>query len=158
MHTEYLIASIGKIKIGIDCHDILNVYRQALKITPVTNQDPIYIGITSLAGNTLPVIDLRIRARLEPAAAADIHNIITFQTSMTLQLAILVDEIIGMENIDLNNTQKANSNLHNKNYNLNLLFPSIAILKDNSLLHIMDSTYLDKLEPIAEDSGELELF
>jgi chemotaxis signal transduction protein len=158
MNTEYLIASIGKIKIGIECHDIRNVYRQALKITPVSNQDPIYIGITSLAGSTLPVIDLRIRARLEPAAATALHNIITFQTSMTLQLAILVDEIIGMEGINLDNTQKANSNLHNKNYNLNLLFPSVAILKDKSLLHIMDSTYLDKLEPIAEDSGELEMF
>lgn len=31
MNTEYLIALIGKIKIGIDCHDILNVYRQKLK-------------------------------------------------------------------------------------------------------------------------------
>ncbi len=158
MNTEYLIASIGKIKIGIDCHDILNVYRQNLKILPIANQHPIYIGIVSLANKTLPVIDLRKRANLQPNSQAQLQNIITFQTSMTLQLAILVDDIIGMEGINLKNTQKANSNLHNKNYNLNLLFPTIAILKDKSLLHIMDSTYLDKLEPITEDSGELEMF
>lgn len=158
MNTEYLIAQIGKIKIGIDCHDILNVYRQELKIIPISNQDPIYAGITSLAGKTLPVIDLRKRAHLQPTAEAGIHNIITFQTGATRQLAILVDDIIGMEGLNLSTMQKANSNLHNQQSNLNLLFPMIAILKDNSLLHIMDSTYLDNLKPIAEDSGELELF
>lgn len=158
MNTEYLIATIGKIKIGIDCHDIRNVYRQALKIIPIANQDPIYAGITSLANQTVPVIDLRKRAHLPSTAATGIHNIITFQTGMTRQLAILVDDIIGMEGINLSDIQKANDNLHNQQANINLLFPTIAILKDQSLLHIMDSTYLDRLEAIAEDSGELELF
>jgi chemotaxis signal transduction protein len=158
MNTEYLIALIGKIKIGIDCHDILNVYRQKLKIIQISNQDPIYAGITSLANQTLPVIDLRKRARMQPAAETGVHNIITFQTSMTRQLAILVDDIIGMEGLNLSTLQKANNNLHNQQSNLNLLFPMIAILKDKSLLHIMDSTYLDNLKPIDEDSGGLELF
>lgn len=77
---------------------------------------------------------------------------------MTRQLAILVDDIIGMEGLNLSTLQKANNNLHNQQSNLNLLFPMIAILKDKSLLHIMDSTYLDNLKPIDEDSGGLELF
>lgn len=158
MNTEYLIASIGKIKIGIDCHDILNVYRQHLKILPITNQHPIYIGIISLANKTLPVIDLRKRANLQPNSAAHIQNIITFQTGTTRCLAVLVDEILGMESLNPSNIQHANSNLHNQQSNLNLLFPGIAILKDQSILYIMDSTYLDKLEAVAEDSGELELF
>lgn len=158
MNTEYLIALIGKIKIGIDCHDILNVYRQKLKITPVANQHPIYVGITSLASQTLPVIDLRKRVNMQSAAESNIHHIITFQTSMTRRLAILVDDILGMESLNLDATKKANSNLHNQQSNLNLLFPTVAIIKDKSLLHIMDSTYLDNLEPVAEDSGGLELF
>lgn len=158
MNIEYLIASIGKIKIGIDCHDILNVYRQSLKIIPIANQDPIYSGIAVLANKTLPLIDLRKRAKLQPGSAASVHNIITFQTSMSRCLAVLVDEILGMESLNPNSIQHANNNLRNQQTNLNLLFPSIAILKDQSLLHIMDSTYLDKLEAIAEDSGELELF
>ena len=158
MNTEYLIALIGKIKIGIDCHDILNVYRQELKITPVANQEAFYIGITSLANQTLPVIDLRKRVHMQPATASGPHNIITFRTGMTRQLAILVDEIVGMEGLNSNSLQKANSNLHNQQDNLNLLFPMIATLKDQSLLHIMDSTYLDNLKPIDEDSGGLELF
>ncbi|MDP3846869.1 MAG: chemotaxis protein CheW [Pseudomonas sp.] len=158
MNTEYLIALIGKIKIGIDCHDILNVYRQKLKIIQVSNQDDIYAGITSLANQTLPVIDLRKRAQMQPATETGVHNIITFQTGTTRQLAILVDDIIGMEGLNLSSMQKANSNLHNQQSNLNLLFPMIAILKDKSLLHIMDSTYLDNLKPINEDSGELEMF
>ena len=158
MNTEYLIALIGKIKIGIECHDILNVYRQELKITPVANQEPFYVGITSLANQTLPVIDLRKRLHMQPAAASEIYNVITFKTSMTRQLAILVDEILGMEGLSSSSMQKANSNVHNQQDNLNLLFPMIASLKDQSLLHIMDPTYLDNLKPIDEDSGGLELF
>ena len=30
--------------------------------------------------------------------------------------------------------------------------------KTKDLIHIIDSTYLDKTEPIVEESGELELF
>jgi chemotaxis signal transduction protein len=158
MNTEYLIALIGRIKIGIECHDILNVYRQKLKITPVANQEAFYVGITSLANQTLPVIDLRKRLHMQPMELNDLYNVITFKTGMNRQLAILVDDILGMEGLNSNSLQKANSNLHNQQDNLNLLFPMIATLKDQSLIHIMDSTYLDNLKPVDDDSGGLELF
>jgi chemotaxis signal transduction protein len=158
MNTEYLIALIGRIKIGIECHDILNVYRQELKITPVANQEAFYVGITSLANQTLPVIDLRKRLHMQPMELNDLYNVITFKTGMNRQLAILVDDILGMEGLNSNSLQKANSNLHNQQDNLNLLFPMIATLKDQSLIHIMDSTYLDNLKPVDDDSGGLELF
>ncbi len=158
MNSEYLIALIGKIKIGIECHDILNVYRQELKITPVSNQEAFYVGITSLANQTLPVIDLRKRLHMQPMGISELYNVITFKTGMNRQLAILVDDILGMEGLNSSSLQKANSNLHNQQDNLNLLFPMIATLKDQSLIHIMDSTYLDNLKPVDEDSGGLELF
>lgn len=158
MNTEYLIALIGRIKIGIECHDILNVYRQELKITPVANQEAFYVGIASLANQTLPVIDLRKRLHMQATGASELYNVITFKTGMNRQLAILVDEILGMEGLNSSSLQKANSNLHNQQDNLNLLFPMIASLKDNSLIHIMDSTYLDNLKPVDDDSGGLELF
>ena len=47
--------------------------------------------------------------------------------------------------------------------NIGLLFPTVALMPSKcgvskELIHILDSTYLDKTEPIIEEAGELELF
>lgn len=155
---EFLIARIGRIKLGINCHDVLNVYRQAIKIAAMIDQKAIFLGITTIANEIMPVIDLRIRAGVEATHNQSIRNIITFQTSLTKKFAVIVDEIVGMQAITLKHLQTTNRDLRNQKENLNLLFPLVAINSDGSLLHILDSTYLDKLDPIPQESGDLELF
>lgn len=155
---EHLAAAVGKIKIGVCCHDVLNVYRQTVKVAPLVNQSDFFLGITNIANEIMPVIDLGKRIRVESYNQSSTKNVITFQTSLTKKFAVIVDEIIGMKSIKLGNIKKANTNLHNQIQNLNLLFPMVALMDDGSIFHILDSTYLDKIEPITQDSGDLELF
>lgn len=155
---EYLVCTVDKIRIAVNCLDVLNVYRQKLHVTPLTNQHEIFLGITSIANMIMPVIDLRKRAGVCARNQGEAQNIVTFQTSMTKKIAVVVDEIIGMKSVKSTNLHKPSMNHHNQYQNVHLLFPMVAILDDGSMLHILDSTYLDKTEPIAQESGGLELF
>lgn len=155
---EYLAARIGKIIIGMSCNDVLNVYHQSFKFARIVNQGSIYLGITRIGNSIMPVVDLRRRARIQEGQETGPHHIITFQTSLTKKLAVVVDEIIGMKNVDMDKMQKPDASASNHFQNLNLLFPMVTVMEDGTIMHIMDSTYLEKLEPIAEESGDLEFF
>ena len=48
--------------------------------------------------------------------------------------------------------------LNNTHLNINLLLPLVAKVNENSLIMIIDSTYLDKTEFIEEEAGDLEFF
>jgi chemotaxis signal transduction protein len=155
---EYLAARIGRIIIGMSCNDVLNVYHQAFKVARMVDQGPIYLGITRIGSDIMPVVDLRRRARVRNGEESGPHHIITFQTSLTKKLAVVVDEIIGMKSIDMDKLQKPDASASNQFQNINLLFPMVTVMDDGSIIHIMDSTYLEKLDPIAEESGDLEFF
>jgi chemotaxis signal transduction protein len=114
----------------------------------------------------MQVLDLRRRIGMEEREKADKMTLITFHTGTQTHLAVVVDEIIGMKTITNDMIRKNDKTLSNRQQNIDLLFPMIAVLNDgtrqsgqgDSLIHLLDSTYLEKHEPIIEDSGELEFF
>jgi hypothetical protein len=78
---------------------------------------------------------------------------------MSATYAVLVDEILGMKVVHDAQITQQSSNLRNRHQNIHLLFPQVAILDDKSMIHLMDSTYVEKTEPVEEEcSGDLEFF
>ncbi len=157
---DYLIGRIGRIRVGFHCQDVTGVFNNDLKITLIANQASIYLGLCTIHGKTMQVIDLRKRLSMSSATEDHIKskNIVTFQTGMEHNIALVVDIIEGLEAIQTDSIGK-NSIKTSHLMNMNLLFPSIGKLENGEIIHILDATYLDKIEPIAEeDSGGLELF
>ncbi len=163
--SEYLIARVGGIKLGAFCRDVENVYCDHIKLYRLFNQGGYFRGVTVLNKEIMQVLDLRRRIGLAEREKPDKMTLITFNTGGA-KLAVVVDEIIGMKRITNDAIRKNDKSLGNHKDNIDLLFPMIAVMNDgkntqpgdNGLIHLLDSTYLEKHEPIVEDSGELELF
>ncbi len=155
---EYLVARVGGIKLGIYCRDVKNVYSQKLKLVKLFYQGRIFRGITRINGQVMQIIDLRRRIGMADRLDEEHLTVISFQTDMSNTIAVVVDEIEGMRTINQEQLKSHSSNLNNSQDNVDLLFPMIAVLDDGQLVHLLDSTYLDKLEPILEEAGDLELF
>ena len=90
-------------------------------------------------------------------------TMVCFNTGGANSLAVVVDDIIGMRRIDSDSIVKNEKHFEKRAENIGLLFPTLALVpcprsKSEELIHIIDSTYLDKVDPITEDAGELELF
>jgi len=156
--SEYLVASVAGLKFGIFCRDVRNVYSEKLNIAKLFYQGQMYRGITNINGNLMQVLDLRRRIGLSGQKETEQLTLISFQTEMSKIIAVVVDEIIGMKRVDHDKITPLNKNVNNKQQNIDLLFPTIAVMEDGDLIHLLDSTYLDKTEPVEEDAGELELF
>lgn len=155
---EYLVASVAGLKFGIYCRDVRNVYSEKLNIAKLFYQGQIYRGITRINGNLMQVLDLRRRIGMPNQSNSEHLTLISFQTEMSKIIAVVVDEIVGMKRINTDQIVPHNKNINNKQQNIDLLFPTIAVMDDGDLIHLLDSTYLDKTDPIEEDAGELELF
>lgn len=155
---EYLVAKIGSVYIAASCRDVLNVYRQKIKLAYTHTNNPTFPGAALIANEVMSIVDLRSRVGLSPMNCEDVQNIIAFQTSMTSKQIVIVDKIIGMKTFKVDNLSRANKNVCNQFQNLDLLFPMVAISDESVIYHIIDTTYLDKLDPIADESGDLELF
>ena len=161
MNTEeYLIARIGTMKLGIYCRDLLNVYSERIKLVKIFQQGRMYRGIARINNTVMQVIDLRRRIGMPDAEETPDQKLtlISFQPSMTTTVAIVVDEIIGMRSISTEHLQTPMRNVSNDQGNVHLLFPSVAMMSDGELIHLLDATYITKTEPIIDDAGELELF
>lgn len=162
--SEYLIARVGVMKLGVYCRDVENVYSGKIKIVKLFSQGGFYIGIATINGETMQVLDLRQRIGLEKISGSQELTLITFNTGAKYNIALLVDEIIGMQSILVDSIQKNDSFLDARADNIGLLFPTVVIVNklkchaETELIHLLDSTYLDKTEPVSDDSGELELF
>jgi chemotaxis signal transduction protein len=162
--NEYLIARVGHIKLGVFCRDVENVYSEKIKLVKLFYQGDIFRGLTSINGNVMQVLDLRRRIGLEQRAKGEQLTLISFNTGGANSIAVVVDEIIGMRRVDASCIQKNDRLYSNRSFNVGLLFPTVAVLElakghaSDELIHLLDSTYLDKTEPIVEESGELELF
>lgn len=164
--SDYLVARVGNIKFGAYCRDVENVYCDNIRLYRLFYQGGYFRGLTVLNKKVMQVLDLRRRIGLADREKADRITLITFNTGAGIRLAVVVDEIIGMKSITNDLIRKNDKSLANGQDNIDLLFPMIAVLhdgrnkqnSDDGLIHILDSTYLQKHEPIIEDSGELELF
>lgn len=162
--NEYLIARVGKIRLGVYCRDVENVYSENIRLYRIFQDGGFFRGVTILNKNIMQVLDLRRRIGMEDREKIDLMNLISFNTGGQNRLAVIVDEIIGMKSIPTDCIRKNDKTLENRKDNIDLLFPLIAVINDGSnsqddgLIHLLDATYLEKIEPIIEDSGELELF
>jgi len=86
-------------------------------------------------------------------------TVISFQTNMSTVFGVVVDEIIGIKKVSEDQLMTHQANLENSNGNINLLFPMVALLEGGDMIHLLDSTYLDKTEQVLEEeTGDLELF
>jgi chemotaxis signal transduction protein len=164
--SEYLVARVGNIKLGAFCRDVENVYSGTYRLYRLFCQGGYFRGLTVLNNQVMQVLDLRRRIGMAEREKADKMTLITFNTGTDTRLAVVVDEIIGMKSITNDMIRKNDKTLSNRQQNIDLLFPMIAVMndgtdknsKDDGLIHLLDSTYLEKHEPIVEDSGELEFF
>lgn len=156
---EYLAADIGPIHIAASCRDVLGVYHENLELSHARAENSTFPGVAMIANQLMSILDLRSRSGLTTEQISGPQHIISFQTSMAKTYAVIVDHIDGLKSFSDGNMFVGNKNLANQyqNLNLNLLFPKIAIDEQSIIYHILDTTYLDKLDPIAEQSGELEM-
>ena len=156
---KYLIAKVNSFNFGVYCKDVTNVYSQKIKITRIMEQGSIYLGIIRFNNTIMKVIDLKSRLGFTPMERKEKYTFITFKTSNTETIALIVDEITGMKDIAPGEMTSDHLTSNNVKMNINLLFPKIYVKKNGEMIHIIDSTYLDKTEKIdMEESGELEFF
>jgi len=158
-NDEYLVARIGRLYFGIYCRDVKNVYTQRFRMSRLHYQSHIFRGVTHINGDLVQVIDLRRRIQMESEGEPDeVMTMISFQTDMSNMYAVVVDQIVGLKYLPKECASPHPGHLNNTHANINLLFPMIAILDDGMMIHLLDSTYLEKTEPIEEEAGDLELF
>jgi len=162
--NEYLIARVGDIKLGVYCRDVENVYCEEIKLVKLFYQGNMFRGLTSIKGNLMQVLDLRRRIGMEQRQQTSLLTLISFNIGASNSIAVIVDEIVGMQRVDSEFIQKNDSFLDYRVDNIGLLFPMVAIIPScneadkQELVHLLDSTYLEKKDPIVEESGELEMF
>jgi len=156
---EYLVARIGAMVFGIYCRDVKNVYSEKIKLVKLYYQTRIFRGVAHIDGQVMQLIDLRRRVGMEDHSGGEMLTVISFQTNMSTVFGVVVDEIIGMKKVSEDQLITHSSSLNNSNANINLLFPMVALLEDGEMIHLLDSTYLDKTEQVLEEeTGDLELF
>ncbi len=154
---EYLLARVAGLTLGIYCQDVRNVYAKRLKLVRLFYQGRIFRGIAELGGTMMQVIDLRRRIGLAERSPDEVMTVISFQTSLDQVYAVIVDEIVGMKVIPESAMMKPAAGACSHADNIHLLFPTMALVEEQ-IIHLMDATYLEKLEPVKEEAGELELF
>lgn len=156
---EYLVAKVGELNFGIYCRDVKNVYAQEFKLARLYDKSSIFRGIAQVNGELMQIIDLRRRIGMSPCLNENgVLTLVSFQTSVSSLFAVIVDEIIGMHRLSRESLVNETCQWHNKKDNINLLFPTVSLLDDGRMIYLLDSTYLEKTEPIEESSGDLELF
>ena len=161
--NDYLVARVGQIHLAVYCRDVENVYCESLSLVKLFYQGAIFRGLTTINGRIMEVLDLRKRIGMEQRLKAEMLTLVSFNTGGSNSIAVVVDEIIGMRRIEASVIHKNDKHFDKRADNVGLLFPTVALLPEesshrNNLIHILDSTYLDKMQPILEEAGELELF
>jgi len=155
---EYLVARIDNIKFGVYCRDVLNVYAQPVTLAKLSTKNSFFRGVAKINDTFMQVIDLRRRIGLEDAETKEQLTLISFQTDMSHTIAVVVDEIVGMKRIATEQLQRPKMNACTSRQNINLLFPMIALMDNGDMIYLLDSTYIEKTEPVLEEAGDLEFF
>ena len=158
--SEYLIARIGHLNLGVYCRDVQNVYTEKVKLVKLFYQGDIFRGVAVIGGTVMQVIDLRRRIgmSLDTEPQTELLTLISFKTDVSKTVAVVVDEIVGLQRVAMNAIEKNKHLLSEGIGNIDLLFPMIAKIGNDEFIHLLDLTYLDKTEPLVEESSELELF
>mgnify|MGYP000442260273 CR=1 FL=1 len=140
--------------------DVQNVYTEKVKLVKLFYQGDIFRGVASIGGTVMQVIDLRRRIGmdLEGESTTELLTLISFKTDVSKTIAVVVDEIIGLQRLAIDSIHKNDLPINDGVGNINLLFPMIAKQGRGEFIHLLDSTYLDRTEPLVEESSELEFF
>ena len=151
---EYLAANIGPIHIAANCRDVLGFYNKHLELDHTHVDNPTFPGVAMIANQMMSIIDLRSHSGLTSEDISGPQHVICLQTNTTSKYAVIVDRIVGLVTFEVGRMFRSDKNFANQFQNLDLLLPMIAIDHKRTIYHILDTTYLDKLDPIAEVSGD----
>lgn len=161
--NEYLVARVGHIRLAVYCRDVENVFSGNYSLVKLFYQGDFFRGMTTINGQIMQVLDLRRRIGMEQCLKGEQLTLVSFNTGGSNSIAVVVDEILGMQRIESDSIITNEKYFDSRANNIGLLFPTVALMPSKcgvskELIHILDSTYLDKTEPIIEEAGELELF
>ena len=92
--TEYLIARVGRMKFGVYCRDVDNVFTGKVNIVKLFYQDSIFRGLITIHGQLMQVLDLRKRIGLMDSENSVELTLVTFNIGANTIIAVVVDEII----------------------------------------------------------------
>ncbi|HHV47129.1 MAG TPA: chemotaxis protein CheW [Tissierellia bacterium] len=102
--NKYVIFKLGSDFYGIDVNNVLSIERVG-RITRIPNSPEYVLGLMNLRGDVIPVVDLRLKLRLD---TSDINKntrvIITKENESTVGL--LVDSSSEVVEIDKDNIDK----------------------------------------------------
>lgn len=96
--TSRLGVSVGGKKFLINLGDVKEVLPvPPLQLVPLTR--PWFLGVSNVRGNLYNVTDLAQFMRLPPTAKSVGNRILLLSTETTMQVALLVESLIGLRNI-----------------------------------------------------------
>lgn len=102
------------------------------------------VGIMNLSGKSVPIIDLSIRLGIPRTKAYTLNTPLVLCTSNASQMGILVDEVVGLVNVDISELQQqADFTEHNSPFYATLPIQSELTLCLN-IQHIMDINLINQ--------------
>jgi len=91
--AEYLAFSLGSEAYAIEIGNIVEILKP-LPITEVPRADPSVVGVMSVRGRLVAVLDLKHRFRLAPTFTMDKRSRILLVDSVDEEIGLLVDEVL----------------------------------------------------------------
>jgi len=149
---EYLAANIGPIHIAANCRDVLGFYNKHLELDHTQVSNPTFPGVATIANQMMSIIDLRNHSVLTSEEISGPQHVICFQTNVNSKYAVIVDDFVGLVTFEAGRMFRSDKSFANQFQNLDLLFPMIAIDHKSTIYHILDTSFLDKLDPISRAS------
>ena len=91
--AEYLAFSLGRESYGIEIGNIVEILKP-LPITEVPRANPEVVGVMSVRGRLVTVMDLKRRFRLAPTFSMDKKSRILLVSAPEEEIGLLVDEVL----------------------------------------------------------------
>jgi len=136
-----LIFTINKLKLGISLR-ITHKVIHAIEITPLPGAPTIVDGLINIAGNAIPVINIRKRLNLKSKSIIPSDKIIVVKTD-DISFAFIADEVIGLKEVDISNIKKSSDLLPETN---EIIEGIVVINNEIVLIHNVNKflTFLEK--------------
>lgn len=94
---EYLSFKLGNTEYGVDILSVQEI-RKFEKPTKIANSDPAIVGVVNLRGVIVPLVDLRIKFKLE-AVKYDSETVVIILTNKDIVVGIVVDSVTDVVNL-----------------------------------------------------------
>lgn len=129
--TYILVFLVQNVKLGISINATQSVIR-ALEVTPLPGAPSIVDGIINLSGNTIPVLNIRKRLKLNPKKINPADKVLVIKTE-DITFAYFTDDVIGLKEIDFDKINKSADMLPGTN----VLVDGICVI-ENEIVFIHD--------------------